>query len=211
MALRLPAVAPTARERRKKPWAIFQDRPYLAFMTLNGILNIHNPMLGVAIPLWVAVATDAPRWLVSVLFVLNVVVVALLQIRLSRGTEAVPGAVVAGRRAGLFLALSAILLAVSDLSSSGLTIGLLLAAALAHTFGEILESASAWGVSFAVARPGMTGQYQGALAMGRGLGDLVGPFLLTSVAVSWGWPGWLVIAAVFCLAGLATPHTVRAS
>lgn len=211
MALRLPAVPARAREHREKPWAVFRDRPYLAFMTLNGILNIHNPMLGVAIPLWVAVATDAPTWLVSVLFVLNVAVVALLQIRLSRGTEEVAGAAVAGRRAGLLLALSAILLAVSDLSSSVVTIVLLVAAALAHTLGEILESASAWGVSFAVARPGMTGQYQGALAMGRGLGDLIGPFLLTTVAVSWGWPGWLVIAVIFGLAGLATPRTVRDS
>jgi MFS family permease len=209
MILRLPAVAAAAPEHRGKPWAVFRDRSYLAFMTLNGILNIHNTMLGVAIPLWVAVATDAPAWVVSVLFVLNVVVVVLLQIRLSRGTELVAGAATAGRRAGLLLSLAAILLAVSDVSSQPVTIGLLLAAVLAHTLGEILESASAWGVSFAVAPPALTGQYQGALAMGRGVGDLIGPYLLTAVAVSWGWPGWLVIAAIFGLVGLATPYTTR--
>ena len=57
--------------------------------------------------------------------------------------------------------------------------------------------------------PGQSqGQYQGAYAMGRQLGDLVAPLLLTTVAVSWGWPGWLLVAALFLIAGLLIPGTV---
>jgi len=181
---------------------------FVVFMLLNGVLNIDNSMLQVAVPLWIATATDAPKWLVSVLFLINVASVALFQIRLARGSDDVVGASHAGRRAGILLSLACALMAVSDVTSHLITIALLLLAAAAHALGEILESASGWGVSFALAPPGMAGQYQGVHAMGRGIGDLTGPLLLTGVAVTWGWPGWLVIAAIFAFAGLVIPSVV---
>jgi hypothetical protein len=36
----------------------------------------------------------------------------------------------------------------------------------------------------------------------------VAPLLITTVAVSWGWPGWLLTAGVFLIAGLLIPGTV---
>ncbi|HEU4947537.1 MAG TPA: MFS transporter [Kribbella sp.] len=208
LSMLLPAVPQTVREPGTRRWEVLRDRPFLQFMALNGILNIHNPMLKTAIPIWVAVGTDAPKWIVSVVFGVNVVSVVLLQIRLSRGTDTLRGATRAGRRSGVALAIACILLALSDVTSQALTIGVLLAAALVHVLGEILESASGWGVSFAVAAPGLTGQYQGVHAMGRGVGDLVGPVLLTSVAVSAGWSGWLLVALIFAIAGFLVPRSV---
>ena len=120
---------------------------------------------------------------VSVLLIVNAAAVVLLQIRLTRGTDSLTVAARAGRRAGLLLCLACVVLSFSSVSSTGLTITLLVLAALAHVGGEILESASGWGASYALAPPGLVGQYQGAHAMGRGIGDLIGPTLLTTVAI----------------------------
>lgn len=180
-------------------------------MGLNGLLNIHNPMLTVGVPLWIATRTDAPHWMVSVLLIVNAAAVVLLQIRLTRGTDSLVGAGLAGRRAGLLLCLSCAVLSFTSLSSTTLTIALLLLAALAHVGGEILESASGWGASYALAPPGLVGQYQGAHAMGRGLGDLIGPTLLTTIAIPFGPTGWLLTAGIFMAAGLLTPVVLRSA
>jgi MFS family permease len=209
LTLRLPAVAAASGAQRARPWAVLADKPFVRFTLLNGVLNIHNAMLQVAVPIWIATHTDAPHWMVSVLFMVNVASVVLLQIRLARGRDDLWGATRAARRAGIALALACLLLALSDGVSDIVTIAVLLAATLAHALGEILESVSGWGVSFALAPPGRTGQYQGVHATGRGLGDLAGPLLLTTVAIAGGWAGWLVVAAVFLFAGLMTPLALR--
>lgn len=106
------------------------------------------------------------------------------------------------------LAGACVVLALTDATSGVVTVGLLIVAALIHVLGEMLQSAGGWGISFELAPPGAQGQYQGAYAMGRQLGDLVAPLLLTTVAISWGWPGWLLVAALFLIAGLLIPGTV---
>lgn len=204
----MPPVAPVPRTVGPSALTAVRDRRFLVFVALDGVLTMHAALAQIGIPLWVATATDAPRWLISVLLVLNSVAVILLQVRVARGTEELSGAARAGRRAGLLLALACLVLAVTDATSGTVTIVLLIAAALAHVLGEMLQSAGGWGVSFELAPEGAQGQYQGAYAMGRQFGDLVAPLILTTVAVSWGWPGWLLVGAVFLAAGLLIPVSV---
>jgi hypothetical protein len=205
----MPAVSPVPAASGPSALTAVRDRRFLVFVGLDGVLSMHGALAQVGIPLWVATATDAPRWIISVLLVLNSAAVILLQVRISRGTEHLDGAARAGRRAGLLLAVTCLVLALSDAASGAVTIGLLVAAALAHVLGEMLQSAGGWGISFELAPPGAQGQYQGAYAMGRQVGDLVAPLLITTVAVSWGWPGWLLTAGVFLIAGLFVPVVVQ--
>jgi MFS family permease len=202
-------VAPVPSTAGPSALTALKDRPFLAFVALDGLLSMHNAMAQIAIPLWVATATDAPTWVISVLLVVNAASVILLQLRVARGTEQLAGAARAGRRAGLLLALACGVLAITDLTSGWVTIALLIAAALVHVLGEMLQSAGGWGISFELAPPGGQGQYQGAYAMGTQVGDLVAPVVLTVVAVSWGWPGWLLTATIFLLAGAFIPVAVR--
>jgi MFS family permease len=202
-------VAPVPSTAGPSALTALKDRPFLAFVALDGLLSMHNAMAQVAIPLWVATATDAPTWLISVLLLVNAASVILLQLRVARGTEQLAGAARAGRRAGLLLALACGVLAVTDVTSGWLTIALLILAALVHVLGEMLQSAGGWGISFELAPPGGQGQYQGAYAMGTQVGDLVAPVVLTVVAVSWGWPGWLLTATIFLAAGALIPVAVR--
>lgn len=205
----MPEVPPVPAATGPSALAALRDRPYLAFVALDGVLSMHAAMAQVAIPLWVATATDAPRWLIAVLLVVNSVAVVLLQIRVARGTEHLAGAARAGRRAGLLLALACAVLALTDVTSGAVTIALLLLAALVHVIGEMLQSAGGWGISFELAPPGAQGQYQGAYAMSRQSGDLIAPLLLTTLAIPWGWPGWLLTAVLFLAAGALIPVAVR--
>ncbi|MFC0626758.1 MFS transporter [Kribbella deserti] len=205
----MPSVPPVPMASGPSALTALRDRPYLAFVALDGLLTMHAAMIQVAMPLWVATATDAPTWVISVLLVLNSIAVILLQVRVARGTEELRGAARAGRRAGWLLAIACAVLALTDVTSGPVTIGLLILAALVHVLGEMLQSAGGWGVSFELAPPGGQGQYQGAYAMGRQMGDLIAPLLLTVVAVSIGWPGWLATGAIFFLAGTLIPPVVR--
>ncbi|MDX3000304.1 MFS transporter [Kribbella solani] len=208
LIFRLPRV-PAATSGASASWAVLRDRPFVLFMGLNGVLNIHNTMLTVALPLWIATRTNAPHWMVSVILVVNAATVVLCQLRLTRGTDALPGAARAARRSGLLLALSCLILATTSATSTPVTITLLILAALAHVTGEILESASGWSTSYALAPPGLIGQYQGAHAMGRGTGNLLGPTLFTAIALPLGPTGWLLTATLFTAAGLLTPVILR--
>ncbi|WP_405060040.1 MFS transporter [Kribbella sp. NBC_01505] len=205
----LPIVAAVGAASGPSGLTALRDRPFLAFVVLDGVLNMHHAMAQLAIPLWIVTATDAPRWLISVLLVINAVAVVLLQIRTARGTEQLAGAARAGRRAGLLLAVACGVLAITDVTSGTVTIALLIVAAIVHVLGEMLQSAGGWGISFELAPPGAQGQYQGAYAMGHQLGDLVAPLILTTIAVSWGWPGWLLTAGIFAVAGAFIPFVVR--
>lgn len=205
----LPPVSPVPMTAGPSALTALRDRPFLVFVALDGLLTMHAALAQVALPLWVATATDAPTWLISVLLLLNSIAVILLQVRVARGTENLTGAARAGRRAGWFLALTCAVLALTDVTSGAVTIGLLIVAALAHVLGEMLQSAGGWGVSFELAPPGGQGQYQGAYAMGRQMGDLLAPTILTVLAVTIGWPGWLATAALFLLAGTLIPPTIR--
>jgi hypothetical protein len=205
----MPPVPPVPRATGPSALTAVRDRRFLVFVALDGVLTMHAALAQIGIPLWIATSTDAPRWLVSVLLVLNSVAVVLLQVRVARGTETLTGAARAGRRAGLLLAIACLVLAVTDTTSGTVTVALLIVAALVHVVGEMLQSAGGWGISFELAPPGAQGQYQGAYAMGRQLGDLAAPLLLTTVAISWGWPGWLLVAVIFLTAGLLIPPVVN--
>jgi MFS family permease len=205
----LPRVPPVPSASGPSALSALRDRPFLAFVALDGLLTMHNVLAQVAIPLWVVTATDAPAWLVSVLLLVNTAVVIVLQVRMTRGTEQLAGAARAGRRAGWLLAATCLVLAITDVTSGTLTVSLLVVAALAHVFGEMFQAAGSWGVTFELAPPDAHGQYQGAAAMGRQFGDLLGPMVLTVAAVGSGWPGWLATAALFLVAGVLVPVAVR--
>ncbi|GAB2918974.1 MFS transporter [Micromonospora polyrhachis] len=186
-----------------------RDRPFLAFTVLDGLMSMHFGLLNIALPLWIAQHTSAPRWLISVLLLVNTTMVVLFQVRASRGTEQITGAARASRRAGLAIAAACALFAASGSVPTSVAIALLVAGALAHVIGELWHSAAGWGISFGLAPAHAHGQYQGAYAMGMELGGMVAPVVVTTLAVAWGAPGWLVLGVMFVGLGLLVPPVVR--
>ena len=148
--------------------------------------------------------TNAPEVLVAVVLILNTIIVVLFQVPLSRGTHDL-------RRAGRVSAIAAWLMAAACLIyaaaaglPAGFAIAVIVAAAIAHAFAEVLSQAGGWGLSFELADPVRAGTYQGVFSMGYSLGAMVAPLFVTSTALTHGFAGWAILGAVFLASGLGT-------
>lgn len=186
-----------------------RDRPFLAFTVLDGLMSMHFGLLNIALPLWIAGQTSAPRWLISVLLLVNTTMVVLFQVRAARGTEELTGAARASRRAGIAIAAACAIFAASSAVPSAVAVALLVAGAFVHVVGELWHSAAGWGISFGLAPAHAHGQYQGTYGMGMQLGGMLAPVVVTTLAVGWGVPGWLVLGVFFAVLGTLIPPVIR--
>jgi hypothetical protein len=198
-------IAPAA----TRGWAAIRDRPYVGVTALNGVMCLLYGVAEVAMPLWVARQTRAPLWIVAALFALTCVCVVLFQVRASRGVEHPRTAAHATRTAGWLLFAACILFALAHDRPPALAVAILVAASLAHVAAELLVAAASWSLGWALAPPARNAEYQGVFATGRSLANTLAPVALTALLITWGWPGWIVLAAIFALAGTLTPAAVR--
>ena len=213
--LRLPALPARPVEpggRRAPMTVVLRDRRYLSAAVLNGLFSVHFVIQSVALPLWVVEDTRAPRWWVSVLLVVNTLMVIALQVRASRGSGDVARAARVYRRAGLLVALACVLYGAAHGLDPIVASAVLVLAMVAHSLGEILSSGASWGLGYGLAREDLLGQYQGAYSLGRSLSGIVGPSLVTALAIGAGRLGWLVLAGGFAVLGTAfTPLVTGAT
>ncbi|MEU7998863.1 MFS transporter [Micromonospora sp. NPDC049060] len=203
----LPAVAPQP-PRPGPKLEVLRDRPYLSFVVLDGLLSMHYLLLDVVLPLWVVRHTQAPRWMVAAILLINTVGVVLFQVRAARGTDEPVAAARAVRFGALFLAVACVVFASSAHVSALFASLLLVVGALAHVMGEIRQAAGSWGISFGLAPEHAQGQYQGTYAMGTDLGKMIAPAVLAWLAIQHGTAGWLAIAVGFAAIGSAVPFVV---
>ncbi|MFI9770133.1 MFS transporter [Streptomyces sp. NPDC052415] len=208
LTLLLPAV-PAQPARPGPALIVLRDRPYLAFIALDGLLSMHNLLLDVVLPLWILHHTDAPRWTIAAILLTNTVTVVLLQVRAARGTDEPRAAARASRSGSLCLAVACLVFAATGGVSAAVAGALLLLGALAHVLGEMRQSAGSWGMSFGLAPEHAQGQYQGTYAMGADLGKMIAPALLTWLVIEHGTLGWLSMAVGFVLIGAAMPAVVN--
>jgi hypothetical protein len=199
------SVPGVAAERREKMLTAARDRPYLVVTALHAVLSLQYEILAYALPLWVTFGTDAPPWLVAVLFATASVLVAALQVPMSAAASTVRSAAVLGRRSGGLFLLSTGLLGAAHLTSGAATVVVLFAGVLVHTLGELWQAASSFTLSFDLAREHAHGQYQAVFALGRGLERTLAPALLGVLCLRWGPPGWLVLGVLLLAAGALLP------
>ena len=206
---RMAAPRPSATRRsRRRRWLALRDKPYLLLTTLLSLLTLQHGMLQIGIPLWVVEHTAAPPSVVAVLFLINTLVIVAGQIRFSRGTENVGTAAAICRRGGLILAVACSLLAAATSRDAATTVGLLLAAGLAHGFGEVLTTAGSWGLAFELSDDRAPGEYQGLYSLSYSLAALLAPIVF--VCVNYLGPlGWLIAGVTFVTVGLVAAPTAR--
>ncbi|MEU6818471.1 MFS transporter [Streptomyces sp. NPDC046860] len=210
---RLPTPArqlPSADRQAERSLTVLRDRPYALVSLLNMIMLLYMPLLSVVLPLWIVRRTHAPGWTVSALLVLNTLAVVLFQVRMAARVTGLRSAARAVRHAGIVLLLACGCFAVSAAGTSAwLPVLVLLAAACVQVFGEMLLGSGSWEIGFALAPADKQGQYQGFYGAGTAVARLIGPLLLTTLILSWGTGGWLVVGALFLGAGLAMEPAVR--
>ncbi|WP_205710804.1 MFS transporter [Isoptericola sp. BMS4] len=212
LAARLLADAPrgaTTGERTDEPRRpVWRDGTYVASVVLNAVVAMQFGVMTVGVPLWVA-TTDAPTAVVSGLLVVNTVMVALLQVRASRGTDDVARAGRAVRRGALLLAVACVLYAAAGHGSLVAATVLLVLAAAAHSLGEVLSEAGGWGMAFELADTRRAGSYQGLSQTGYALAAMAAPIVVTALPIRFGTPGWLALGAIFVAAGAGAAALAR--
>ena len=211
---RLPLAAhdhvETPGARALTPGAL-RNKGFLALTAFEGVLGTNQVLLNVVIPLWLVQETDAPRVLLAWLFGTNTVLAVLFQVAAARGSDTVPGALRASRISSGFFVLSCLVVMVTHDTIGWVTIALVWFGHVTVTGAELFQSAAAWGFSSELSDPDRRGEYQGASRLGFTVGSVWAPAAYTFLAMEWGPPGWLVIAAIVVVATFALHPAARAA
>ncbi|WP_225850283.1 MFS transporter [Streptomyces sp. HPF1205] len=191
------------RAERPKGRRALSDRPFVVLSLVTGVFAASDIVLTLVLPLWILQRTDAPRFVISAMMAVNTGMVILLQVRASAGADDVPGAARSQRRAGVCLAAACAVFLASGYARGAGTVALVGCGVVLLTLGELLSTASGWGLSYGLSPEARRGEYLALFRWGDQLMNIAGPLCLTALALHRG--GWLVAAAVFALAGLTTP------
>jgi hypothetical protein len=182
---------------------------YAALAATMGVLSLCWAMLSTALPLWVARRTGAPHWISGVVVIVNAGAIAALQTTFTRRITTAMGAARGAVLAGLALAASCPIFALTYHRGGAVAIAIVLIAACIHVTGELLFVASGWGLSVLLMPAGAAGRYQGAFSTGYVIGLMVGPVVMTTLVLGLGQAGWLALGALFLIAVAPTTHITR--
>ena len=189
-------------------WSILKDYRYIKAMILSGLMSMHFILQNVAIPIWVVKETNAPRWWVSVIMLINTISVVLFQVRMSKGVGDVKSAARQFQSAGFFIAIACLFYAFSKGVNLYVASALLVIAMLVHVVGELQASTGAWSIAFELADQNRQGAYQGLWRMGFGGMNVIGPSLVTFLAIGLGQVGWIIMAIYFAAVGVLMKRVV---
>jgi MFS family permease len=198
---RLPYVEPTVEKGEPLSFIALKDRRFLGVTALNGIMSLHFVLQNVAIPLWLVKQTNAPRWWVSVIMLVNTIGVILFQVRVSRGSGDINVGAKQVQRAGFAVAAACLLYALSSGVNAFFACSFLIAAMMVHVYGELIGSSGSWSIGFGMADEKHQGQYQGVYSLSWGVGGTVGPSFVTAMAITLGQRGWVYMAIMFAITG----------
>jgi MFS family permease len=188
-----------------------RNRGYVLMSVFGGVLATHQVLLNVVIPLWLVEETDAPRVLLAWLFGTNTVMAVMLQVVAARGVVTVDDALRAERRGAFFFVLSCGIVLVTHDTVGWVTIVLVWVGHVTVTGAELFSSAGEWGLQAELSDPARRGEYQGVSQLGYTLGTVWAPAAYTFLAMEWGTPGWLVIAAIVLVAAVGIHPAARAA
>jgi len=199
---RLPHIAPAPPRQEGQPrLQVLRDLPFVVVTVLTGIFAIHFLVMELAVPLWLATRTSAPKWLVAVVLLINTVAVALFQVRLTRGSGSVLPAARTLLVGAVWVAGGFALIAFSSDQPVWLAVVLVCGGAAVHVVGEMVGSGGQWGLQMGLAPRERQGQYQGFAGMSFSLSNIVAPPLITLLCIEWGRPGWFVLGGIILAAG----------
>lgn len=198
---RVPNIAPTLQEHEKFDWSVLKDHRYIIATALNGGLNLHFLIQNVAIPVWVVQETNAPRWMISGIMLLNTIAIVLFQVRTSKKADNIKAAAKLFQQASFYIAMASLVYAMAHGVNAIFASLLMLLGMAIHIAGELYGSNAAWMIAMELADQRRQGVYQGIWSMGFGLTDMIGPSILVALVIGIGQLGWVILAFWFVLIG----------
>jgi MFS family permease len=184
---------------------------FVLLSACNGVLTSNQVLLNVVVPLWLVERTDAPHTLLAWLFGTNTVMAVCLQVRASRGSETVSGALRAVRLCGWSFVLSCLVISITHETVGWVSIALIWLGHVTITGAELWQSASDWGFQSELSDHRRLGDYQGVWGLGYQVGPIIFPGLYTFLALQWGAPGWAIIAVLAVVAAVVAHPAARAA
>lgn len=206
---RVPNIEPTLEAHEKFDWSVLKDHRYLIATALNGGLTIHFLIQNIAIPVWVVKETNAPRWWISVIMVMNTAAIVLFQVRMSKTAKDLKFAAKQFQQASLYVAMASLIYALSHGVNAVIASIVLIIGMCVHIAGELIGSNASWMIAMDLADERRQGVYQGIWGMGFGLTDMIGPSILVALVIGIGQFGWVILAVWFLLVGQAMRWHLR--
>jgi len=209
LIMRVPHVESLRERKISRKVLVLRDRPFLVATVLAGVLAFHWGMLDAGLPVWLTTHTGAPLWTMGALLAFNGVMLVLMLNRFTRAASTVSSAGRLGVVSGVLLGGSCVVFATTEGATGTVVIILLFAAATVHVFGELSFVSSGYGLSVGMTKEDAHGEYQGMFGASQGAAMMLAPGLLTALLTGWGKPGWLLLGALFVLAGVGLLLTSR--
>lgn len=206
---RLPYFAPLPAPPGTRPGVALRDKPFIAYTILNGVMSLQYAVITFALPLWIATETNAPRWMVGAVLIVNTVGVVALQVWVGRKVTTVGQGAAAMRVAGLVFLVACGAVAVSSGLPAWASAAVLLAAVAVHSVGEMCHAAAVFALSFELAPAHAQSEYVGLQDMGLGAAFAVAPAVLGALCLGIGQVGWLLLGGMLTAAGVATVPVVK--
>lgn len=188
-----PARAVT--RRRRTDWSVLRDTQYFGLIVCAAIFSSSLVVLTVGIPLWTLHHRQLPSWSAGVSATVNTFLVIILQFRFASRLKTVPSALGGLGRSAVGFAAMAVLIALTVTVPEAAAIPLLLVAAVALTFGELLESPSWWTLSYELTPPDRKNEYMAAFDLSAAAVGIAGAPAMAAI-VALGAPGWLLYGVV---------------
>jgi MFS family permease len=195
----VPHFPATLQEREKFDWTIFKDGRYIAATLMAAVTNIQFVVQNVGIPIWIVKYTNAPRWWVSAILILNTAAVVIFQMKVSKRTKPLSESANQYLFTGVLLAAACALYAAAEGPSARIASLLFIAGMALHVTAELVISMIHWQISFDLADESRQGAYYGIWTLGNGLSEIIGPSIVTFALVTLGKPGWAMLGAIFFL------------
>jgi len=196
--LRIPRDTPAPSEHsEERPAAALRDLPYMMVAQVSGLIRLGDSILTIGLPIWIVTRTVVPRGLAAWLLIVNTLLVVVLQVRVTRRASTVAGAAQIQRWAFLAIAFACLIVSPTGRLGALTATVLLLASTILLTFGEIWGEGAWWSLRYSLADPDAQGAYGAAFALGQAAPGVLGPVMVTSLAIGLGSRGWLILTGIF--------------
>ncbi|MFE2764648.1 MFS transporter [Streptomyces albidoflavus] len=203
----LPKVEPVAARNKKAGVAPDTVVPplrnwrFVAATAANGVLFLHDAILTIVLPLWVAEHTRSPIWMITVLITTNTIITVVAQVPVTKHIDSLASATRATTRSALLLSVACLAFAAGGVATSPwLAAAALMVALLVMTYGELLHSASSWEITFAMSPDAAQGRYIAFFNVGFSAAEIAGPAVVLWLIAQAGPAGWLILAVCFPVA-----------
>ncbi|WP_210438431.1 MFS transporter [Nocardioides xinjiangensis] len=200
---RLPDLPAYVRTEGEPRLAVLRDVPFVVITLITGVFSLHFTIMELGMALYIVERTEAPKVMVAILLVVNTIAVTFFQVRLSRRADSVATGARALLTGSLFIAAGFAVVAFADRGDATTAVLLLVVGSLVHVVGEMIGSGGQWGLQMGLAPHERQGQYQGFAGLGFSLTSVIGPPMVAYFCVDLGEVGWLLLAGLMVVTGLA--------